>query len=360
MRRLTQRDLARQTGLSQSTISRALANHPSSTPATCDRILQVAKQGGYAISPFQRAWVENHRNSARHQTPIFGHICDELPGGHALFSRFQALLVEMTRRVTALGTRMEVIRTNPQGMTLKRATDILFHRGIPILICGPFAQTTGVEKVELNAFSVVGIGNSPSTEKLDRVEHDRYQTMRDLMKQLVAAGYQRPALVGFEDRDNARTRGWLQAFRYEQSFLDPRDAIVPIPIPSEPDMLGNWIREHRPDVVLSPAAHLASMIRRNPRRCAFVALDQNSPLQDKTLAATLYPIREIAQAVVDLAIAKCDQHQTGLSDSPQIMSYRGGLLGGTSCPEIGDEHIPTAKMKNHSLPIGSQTSPDIS
>jgi len=169
--RVTQQDIAARAGVHVTTVSLALRNHRSLPPVTRDKIQRLAKEMGYSPDPalsalmaYRRGAKLIRRNAASRAAKYYGTVAwvTNYPtrdgwsaGSGTCFALYRDSAAE---RLAQHGYRLEDFWLREQGLTAKRASQILFSRGIRGLLICPLPTDRGHLSLEWKKFSAVSFG----------------------------------------------------------------------------------------------------------------------------------------------------------------------------------------------------------
>lgn len=247
------RRIAATLGLSPSAVSLALRNSPKIPPATRERVAAEAKKIGYTPNAKLKELMSQLRHSGSQTSQAcFGVISlYDNPRPWEKSRHLTRVYESMSRRAAELGYRLEPLWLKAPGMTIPRFRSILDTRGIQGLISfgspdlmEPFPQA-------LDHFAIVTQGLSIATP-LHRVTSHFYNDLAHTLSRLHDRGYRRPGLVlgYYEEQRSAHAYtsaylGWC-----EHTYGNP----MPVPVLRtkrvEEKPLVQWIRKHKPDVVI--------------------------------------------------------------------------------------------------------------
>ena len=330
----TQRDIAREAGVSLATVSRVLRNHPGVTPTTREKVLKAVRQTGYCHNPLVDAWAANFRESHRRAGLVIGHIIGFSQSELNARPDLRTLCEGVRERASEIGASVDTFHLGPDGeLSDQRLQQILQGRGITALINGPFPQSAPEPSLQWKHFAVIAMRESPATRRFHRVVHNRYTTLRKALFHLLESGYERPGLVGFGPAGSDASRDWLAAYLQIRTLLPEKDRIPWLPLEHRDDpSFDAWWRKHRPDVVLSPIPGLAHRMgppapTETNAAGAFFGLDMHESMPAPALGGTVHPHREIGRGAVDLLVAQTDYFETGLPDFPRKVAFLGRGVG---------------------------------
>ncbi len=253
-RRPTQKDLAREAGVTQATVSLALRRHPDVSAGTCERIQAIAQRLGYCPDPYL-AGLSAYRKSRR---PVKFQASlawlSNYPEGETWrnFPAFRGYYDGANTRARELGYRLEEFRLQTRGMTCARMEQILSARNIGGILVAPQPRAGMKLAFPFDRFSAVTFGYTLAEPQLHIAALHTYRSMEMAFRRLVALGYRRPGLALAAESDRRADRNWSAAFWSEQREL-PEKHRLPLLLgqPLERKTFLTWFKRHRPDVVLA-------------------------------------------------------------------------------------------------------------
>ncbi|MBC8008624.1 MAG: LacI family DNA-binding transcriptional regulator [Burkholderiales bacterium] len=249
-------DLARIAGCSVNTISLALRDSPRISPATRERIHDLAREHGYRINPMVSALISSRRKTVPTQTigilTKFARPFDE-PAYQPQF--YVELMRGIRAKAAALGFSLAEFPCAQAGAPdAKRLTQILLARGIRGVLLFPSGEVeTPYPSLEWKHFAVLAAGFHARNWPVHRTALDQGRAMEICLHQLTARGIRR---IGF-GMTRALDARWGYAasgrFLSWQACVPPRDRIPLVPgdaeIPQEIEFKA-WVLEHRPEAVI--------------------------------------------------------------------------------------------------------------
>lgn len=252
--RPTQKDVAREAGVTQATVSLALRNHPEVSAETSLRIQNVARELGYQPDPYL-AGLSAYRKTRR--PPSFQATLAWLsnyPEGSSWrqFPAFQGYFDGANERAAQLGYRLEEFRLHTPRMTCSRMAQILAARSVNGLLIAPQPQPDTKLDFRFDRFSAVTFGYTLTEPQLHVAALNMFRSMETAFRRLMSLGYRRPGLALALESDRRADRLWSSAFWTEQHSL-PAEQRVPLLLgqPLDRERFLEWFREHRPDVVVA-------------------------------------------------------------------------------------------------------------
>jgi LacI family transcriptional regulator len=352
---VTQTDVARVAGVHNTTVSLALRNSPLIPAETRKRIRAVAAEMGYCPDPALRALVA-YRNSRRdkHQFSTLAYVTNweskwgwqDLPAQAQLFAGAQ-------RRATEIGFQLEHLWLGEPGMSQRRLSDMLLHRGITgVLLASHRPGREDLSGIDWSRLSAVKIGSYPQVPAVSRVVEDCGERLRLALRQAAGAGYRRIGFVLHPDRDNEVEQAWSTAFYAEQCRMQSCDRIPLFNLPDSEQlgrpfqtarrpgsaMIEDWFQEHRPDVILGLGPNVASRLEQEglalPDDVAYIDLELDKP--DGRIAGIQPNCDTVGALAVDLLSSQLQQNMLGLPLLPTVTAVGGTWCPGASLPNATD------------------------
>ncbi len=316
----TIRSLARDLGLSHTTVSDALRGRGRVDPETVLRVRRAARAAGYRRNPLAAAVMSELRRS---RGGTFRGVLAAVdlfePQRRDPHGVFHAELVDGGRaRAIELGFKLEefVVR---DGITVARLDSILQSRGIHGVLLLPSWFAPDWSELKWDNYAAVYTDYLIDRPALHCVCCNHYRSMIGLLTRLVARGYQRPGLYMERGRDERTQYRFGSAFR---TFQETQPGVEQVPMLVVEDRrqkeFETWFRRHRPDVVVS---HFTDAIEwmeacgaRVPETHGFVTL--NTVYSQRPCAGLDQQPRELGARAVELLIAQLQRNELGVPVSP--------------------------------------------
>lgn len=303
----TIRDVARKTGLSISTVSRALRGLPRFSEATRETVLQAAKELGYQPNPMLAALSAHRWSRPRHQIPsgdTLAILADGRIEGHA----------GMLERVATHGYRTEVfqIKDYPDP---KRLSQLLFNRGILGIVVGQIYTPGFCAAFDWSRFVSIACCEGHERPPVDLVMPNHFLAMQEGWMHARALGYRRIGLMMFDDEKSLDVHDRQAAFMDRQQEMPAKDRIPVLRVSPLWTSLGKteaqkverirvvkeWLARYQPDVVLGFNGLFQWIINdagwHVPEKVAFICLWISKP--DPTSTGMLLSVEETGRRAVD-------------------------------------------------------------
>jgi LacI family transcriptional regulator len=249
--RVTIRDLAREADVHHTTVSRALRNDPRLASATRERLLQLARDRGYVPDPMLCSLMSYRKRiqPPRYQATLAWVTSYPTADGWRRYEKVEHFRGAV-RRAKELGYEVGEFWLNQPGITQKRMTEILSARNINGLLMVNLPRARVRLKLDWSRFIAVTFGHQLVHPHLSSATTHHFRSMRLVMRRLKQLGYRRIGFACWPRILESVDRNWTGAYLAYQMPLAR-------PIPVYAARLWNkasfrqWLKKHRPDVVIS-------------------------------------------------------------------------------------------------------------
>jgi len=372
--RVTQTDIARVAGVHNTTVSLALRNSRLIPDATRKRIQEIAEGMGYCPDPALTALVayRNSRRSKRHADTLAYITNWETKWGWRDQPSQEKHYFGAQRAAAESGYHIEHFWLGEPGMTQRRLSDMLLHRGISgALVASHHSTSDELSGIDWSRLSAVKIGCFPHSPALNQVTVDQSSVVRLAVRHILQSGYERLGLVIPQCVDSAVDQAWSRAFFAEQYLLSAKERLPILYLQeqrpnfspsgirsvSSPDTraLARWYHEHRPEVILGmgPIAlsHFDHIGLHVPRDVAYVDMClENFP----GIAGVHHNCERVGELAVEMLAAQLQQNIYGVPAMPTVTSVSGVWVEGASLPTmtmaaVGGMQTATAGLEKTDL-----------
>lgn len=333
------RHIAKAAGVSHTTVSLALRNHPRVSAATRRRIQELAKKMGYHSNVLVSALMSHVRTQRR---IVDQEVVGFLTGGPEpdAWKRRPNLALNYhgaRERAEQIGLRLEPFWMGLGGKDAPRVAKILRARSIRGALLAPLPVPHAPE-IALNwaECAVTTIGYSYVDRPLHRACHHHLDSMLMTYERLRQMGYRRIGLAMTLD-DMVRVKYYWLA-----GLLTGRERLGGEAVPTityheatgKPRFLA-WYRKHRPDVIVGIAWDsyywLLEEGIRLPQDVAYAHLNLFDPLTGQ-VAGIKQRSWEIGAAAIDLLAHQLYHNEYGPPASPRSTLLDGEWLPGPTAP----------------------------
>lgn len=344
----TLRSLARELGLSRTTLSDALRGSPRVKAETALRVCAAAKAAGYERNPLTGAVMSQLRRSRGQQFRGVLGVVEIVTSDHsALAVRFNdALMTGIVARAAALGFQAERFVIGPGGLSLSRLDTILFTRGIQGLILLPAVGFPDLSALSWNRYTAVYADYFVDHPPLHCVCLDHYRSMIALLQELHARGYRRPGLVMEITLDERLQYRWEGAFLALQKYLPEITQVPALQFRelSRPAFVA-WFKQHNPDVVLGHFPDVMDWMKgcgaKLPRTHAFVCL--NSLRTNGDCATLDFQAPLLGGRACELVIGQLLHNEFGVPVQPSLTTIPAKLIEGPTLRLVAPKKKPAAR-----------------
>jgi LacI family transcriptional regulator len=325
--------MARELGLSRTTLSDALRGSPRVKAETARRVCAAAKAAGYERNPLTGAVMSQLRRSRGQQFRGVLGVVEVVPADHPpLAVRFNDALVEgIVARGRTLGFEVERFVVCPSGLSLQRLDTILFTRGIQALILLPAVGFPDFSALSWNRYTAVYADYYVDHPPLHCVCLDHYRSMVALVQELSARGYRRPGLVMEITLDERLQYRWEGAFIALQKYLPELTQVPALQFRDlKRDAFEAWFKKYNPDVVLGHFPEVVPWMKRCgaklPKTHAFVCL--NSLRTDGDCATLDFQAPQLGGRACELVIGQLLHNEFGVPVQPSLTTIPAKLIEG--------------------------------
>ncbi|MFA4944071.1 MAG: LacI family DNA-binding transcriptional regulator [Lentisphaeria bacterium] len=265
LQRVSIRAIAVAAGISKTTVSDALRNHPGVNPATQARVLRLAKQLGYVPDARIASVMASVREAATKELLPIAWLNTNLEQDAWQKYQFHAPYLEGAReRARQLGYRLEEIWLHEPGMTMPRLSRRLHRRGIEGVIVTPTATHL---QLDWDRLAGVSIGKNLLVPHLHRITADLYYNFLLALKMVKRGGYQRIGICLTDDFDRGTDHACRIAAHHFQATIPECNTVpplfyneVPTRWPAAKRQIVAWLSRCKPDVVVCQSNRLVACV----------------------------------------------------------------------------------------------------
>ncbi len=317
----TLRSLARELGLSRTTVSDALRGSPRVDPNTAARVKKAAKDAGYERNPLAGALMSELRRSRGSAfRGVLAAIDFNEPNRPAAAARYHRELVTgADERAAELGFKVERFVIGNGGVSVQRLDSILQSRGIHGVLVLPVWDEPDLDNLDWKNFAGIYTDYIIEHPALHSVCPDHYRSLLAALQRLERLGYTQPGLLIQKHQDERLQFRWGAAFR---AFLDNHPRIKQVP----PLIVENysreqfitWFKKHKPDVVVGHNSEaidwMESCGAKVPETHGFVSL--NVWMKTRPCAGLDLQPHTLGARGIELLIAQLQRNERGIPEWP--------------------------------------------
>lgn len=334
--------IARAAGVSISTVSRALRNHPLVAAETCQRVQEAARRLGYAPNPYVSALM-SHLRTARpipYQATIA--IVDTLPAPDdwKRFSVQRQFHRGVELRAQQLGYQIERFWAGGPDCKKESLTRILLSRGIRGVIIPPLRDysTKGDElPLQHEEFACVTLGCKVVEPGFHFATNDQYVTGQLAGSHLLRLGYRRVGMAIpdyveciVEQRFSAGFRNALE----RSGASAPKNCVLRYNQNNAKAELLRWVASYKPDAICTTFAivhdWLTSAGLKIPADIGLAILDLDDATGEWSGVDQCSPM--VGGAAVDLLVQLLQRNELGAPAHPFGLTIEGAWRDGKTAP----------------------------
>lgn len=337
---VTQRDIARELGVSNATVSLALRDSPRIPEARRREIRELAEQMGYRPNPAAAALAYQKRSSGKipiHASLAWFNLWPR-PEELRMSPLFDAYWRGASECAEKFGYRLEEVCL--AGSTGRRVEKILKTRGVDGIVLSPgdYRSPMDLRDFRWEKFRAIRTSRLPLEPALHLVTADQAGNTMLAVDRIRAKGYKRVGFVCF-----ARSPG-DRNWRFESGYLTVQQEMEEderIPVyrldagdPASRSGLAAWLAKYRPDALLSLHPELREILvslgydvpgdiglaALNVADCHIDAgIDQNP--------------REIGRHALLMLLSMIHDNDYGIPENPRETLIKGRWVDGPTLPD---------------------------
>jgi DNA-binding LacI/PurR family transcriptional regulator len=340
---LSQNAVAKAAGVSPSTVSRALANHPGIPPETRERIRQMAERMGYQKNAMVSMLTAQLRSSRLRKTEsTLAYITSTPPSqmreGNPIHYEF---FLGAKARAEELGYALDLLWCREPSMSAARFNKILLSRGIRGLLLAPRPKPMSHISLDWSKFSVAAIGHMLPAPHVSFSGAWHYTIIHTALRMLKKYGYRKIGFCISPESDKYANFAFSSRYSLYLQSLPPGERV---PFPQNPfvQQLPNrgkferWFAHHRPEALLCIGFHIQCWLEKMgfsiPQDVAIA--DLCLPDENGTTAGMYEMPRVIASTAVDLVVEQLHHNVFGIPQYPKAVLFEGKWMDGKTLPKI--------------------------
>ena len=337
----TLREIARRAGVSHTTVSLRLRNHPSIPEPTRERLRHLADKLGYRSNVLVSALMTQVRLKQHKSGP---EVVGFLTGGPTAddwknHSASVGFYDGARRRALQLGMRIEPFWLGPGGASSAATCRMLHARAIHGCLITPFPTPVYEHELDWTHLICVGLGYVFNDHALHRATHNHFRGAFLAFEKLAGLGYQRIGLMLDQDENRRVNYNWLGGYLAAQNTIaGARLEPLLTTGPENKARVRAWMKRTKPDAVIGfgPRQFLALEQTgcRIPRDLAFAALDVEQTRLDhvEAVAGINQNLPLIGATAVDILASQLYHNEQGLPQRPVYSMIAGYWVEGRTAP----------------------------
>ncbi len=331
--------IAREAGVSRSTVSRALKGNLRLKAETRARIRRLADAMGYRPDPLLSALTSYRARASQRNGMTLAFVTHDGIHDHSGTPSMRGV----RKRSEEIGYRVEEFPLGEYG-NVERLNQVLWSRGVAGVVVAYNPYEFDVETLSMDRFPVVFCGNDRLPQNVHSVGTNSFTAMELAYRKIRQAGLERVGniLCGFYmEGDRERDA----AVRHFRRLCGSRTGQIPIlhcrlrgePEAEERELLLRWFEKFRPEVIVGLFSRFCYRLMdsgvRIPGDVRFISLTGTQQQQDDGIAGVAMPLVEMGMASVDLLHVMIQQYQRGQPVYRQTILVEPQWCPGSSFPE---------------------------
>ena len=259
-KRITQTDIAKELGVSKSTVSLAFIASKKVSPELRKKILDFAKKCGYKKNPLLSSAMSSIKKSRADfdflETIVLinANQTKDASEKYPIFSRY---INGINAEAKELGYGVYYIWLYEKNLTPERLKKILDSRGIRGgVIVGHINNKKLPEEFSLiwNNFKFVAAGTKTFNPTIDFISSDKFLIAHHVTNKIIKMGYKRPSMIIDEHFDEIVEGRTIGGFLRAQLNLPDGNRVPPFlkvrQAKKNPKLLLTWLKKYKPDAVM--------------------------------------------------------------------------------------------------------------
>jgi LacI family transcriptional regulator len=339
---VTQRDLAKALGVSNATISLALRNSPVVREVLRREVQAMAEKMGYRPNPAATALSyqkQPSKHSSIHASLAWLNLWPK-PGTKGVI---KVRLFEDYRRGAEVCTEKFGYRLEEFSLarsSARRIEEILLARGVNGIILSPSHQCHDVDLREFqwDQFSAIRTSRLPVEPALHLVTTDQFNNTMLAFEQILAKGYKRVGFIHYGKSQGDRIWSFESGYTMIQQELPVRERLPVYRLEasdvSSREGLKKWMREQRPDAIITLHANAREVLESLGYRCPDdIALATVNTMDCDVDAGIDQNATEIGRCAVLQLLSMIRDNERGIPECMRETLIRGSWVDGATLPD---------------------------
>lgn len=320
---VTQHDIARALGVSQTTVSLALRGHPTIPAATAQQVRTTARRLGYRPDPLISALMAQRKLGHTQRLRAKLAFVTAFPARDEWRrSLYAAGCFDGARAAAqARGYLCDVVWLWEPGIKAERLSQILWTQNVQGILLAPLPVDLPPIPLAWERFAAVSLDYSLAAPELHRVVDDHAFGLERVMAEIDRLDYRRPGLVLRASQDVRTHHSRLGAFLVGRQLRSRWSAIPPLILPEDKwdaARFAAWLRREQPDVVLTEETELPAAVRalglRVPRDLGLAFFHQEQPV--RTLSGLRTNSAHVGAIAAGILMRMIETNERGASAVP--------------------------------------------
>ena len=312
-------------GVSQTTVSLALRNHPSIPPKKRQEIRRLAREAGYQVDPALGSVMAQTRRYATSPVSLALFIGTD-PAFFQSTEPFHQFVAGVEMRCRELGYFLDRYWLFDGTTAPKRQAAMLRARGTKgIIILWPNDEPIPAKFAPLyRDFACAVIGSMPAAPSLHVAVPDHFMIGETAFAHALKAGYRRPAAILKPEHDAGTDHRLSLGCIAAQQRLGIVDAIPPLIVPHDSPKVVEFLDRQKPDFVLITQEEMYGFLAQFPRfKDLALYFWDITPRLHRTCSGINQNTQMIGAAGVDLVVGQIHRNERGVPEIQRCMVIAG-------------------------------------
>jgi LacI family transcriptional regulator len=265
--RISQRELARMLGISHVTVSMALRNNTRVSEPVRKRVHELAEKLGYRPDPMLSSLANYRLGKAKPaiHSQIAWLNAWKFPEQLRELKEFDAYWRGADAAAEKHGYRLEEFRMS-DDLSARRLHQIFQARGILGILLPPHGYVNPAwEDFPWDQYSIVRFGRSLESPASHLVTADQLTNAIVAFQAMRSRGYRRIGFVTKEADISPRGHHFAAGFLSIEETVEENERVPLLKLPARPahelsGLLGQWMKQHRPDAILTSVADTGQLL----------------------------------------------------------------------------------------------------
>ncbi|CAN5386164.1 hypothetical protein BH09VER1_BH09VER1_07520 [soil metagenome] len=337
--RPTQQTIAEQAGVTKATVSLALRNSPLLPESTRLRIQGIARDLQYRPNPMVNSlmtYVRMSKPPSFHATIAFVTNFaerDEWMRGRVFPDWYHGA----RERAASLGYVVDHFWLREPGMNPKRASDVLWNRGVKGMIFAPMASAREVLDLDFSKFSSVAIGYTLREPGLPCVSSNHLRDMITGLRELKGLGYRHIGIAVPRSIHERIDYAWLAALEMAQHMGCGPTKVSKFGLKEWGEKpFVDWLHRNKPEIVISCDEPVLAWIRAEglsvPGDVGY--MDLNCAEHRTEVSGIDQNVKQAGIVAAEMVIARIERNECGVPSHSQVVLVEGDWVPGSTLRNI--------------------------
>ena len=335
-RPVTLASIGREAGVTATTVSLALRNHPRLSRMTVERVQRTAARLGYRMNPYVSVLVRARGKRAASGAVIAVVSAHPQPDLW-LTSRsptVQDIRSGIREAAIAKGYTAQEFWLHRNNLSPEQFGRMLLVRGIRGLVLVGFAEPAA-PKLPWHEFSAVTIGRPIGPMAIPIVSSDYHHASVTAVERCYQLGYRRPGFVVERRHGERLQRRWEAGFISAQHAFPDLAVTTPLHLTDWSDVgtFARWYRSQQPDVIIGHGEMIEPLLLQSVRQKApedVGLISLSCPGVGQRMSGMYQQGRLVGRSAVDFLVSMMENNERGVPSRQLTLTIPGTWNPGTT------------------------------